>query len=132
MSIRIVVLLWLLACALFDLRQREVPDGLTLPVLGAALIYRGLMPQGCLPWLLAGATLLFTLAGALPGGDMKGLVALALFDPGLYLAAWLGAGITWLAWWTIRRERKMPGYLGFLLGVVGWMVIAFAVVPAIF
>ena len=31
-----------------------------------------------------------------PGGDMKGLVVMALADPRLYLLAWLGAGGVYL------------------------------------
>jgi len=63
-----------------------------------------------------------TLAGVLPGGDMKGLVALALFDPRLYLLAWLGAGAVYVLWRMVRRERRMPGYVGFLAGGVMWLL----------
>ncbi|BAJ64766.1 hypothetical protein [Anaerolinea thermophila] len=60
------------------------------------------------------------LIGLFPGGDMKGLVALALFDSRLYLLAWLGAGVVYLLWRILRRERRMPGYVGFVVGAVGW------------
>ncbi len=50
---------------------------------------------------------------------MKGLVALALFDPRLYLLAWLGAGVVYLLWRVLRRERRMPGYVGFVVGRIG-------------
>ena len=115
-----MILLWLLVCARHDLRTREVPDWLTLPAVGLALVYRLLTPEGWLPWALAGGSVLLTLAGALPGGDMKGLVAMALFDPRLYLLAWLGAGVVYLLWRVLRRERRMPGYVGFVVGALGW------------
>ncbi|GAP08811.1 hypothetical protein ATHL_03772 [Anaerolinea thermolimosa] len=60
------------------------------------------------------------LAGVLPGGDMKGLVAMALFDPRLYLLAWLGAGAVYLVWRIVHGERRMPGSVGFVVGAVGW------------
>ncbi|WP_299030272.1 A24 family peptidase, partial [uncultured Thermanaerothrix sp.] len=84
---RIAVLLWLVVCALLDLRRREVPDGLTLPAVVLAFGWRALDPGGWLPWVLAGVTVILTLAGVLSGGDMKGLVAMALVDPRLYLLA---------------------------------------------
>jgi prepilin peptidase CpaA len=124
MSIRILILFWLAVCAVFDLRRREVPDWLTLPVLAAGLVWRVLHPDGWLAWALAGGMVALTLINVLPGGDMKGLAALALIDPRLYLAAWLGAGGVYLVWRLVRRECSMPGYVGFLVGVAGWMIIS--------
>jgi len=111
---------WLAVCAGYDLRRREVPDWLTLPAALLALGWQVANHGGWLPWVLAGVTVLLTLAGVLPGGDMKGLVALALLDPCLYLLAWLGAGLVYLLWRVVRRERRMPGYMGFVVGAVGW------------
>ncbi len=122
-SVRLAILLWLMVCAVFDLRRREVPDWLTLPALGLALVWQALYPGGWLPWALAGVSVLLTLAGVLPGGDMKGLAALALYDPTLYLLAWLGAGAVYLLWRVVRHERKMPGYVGFVLGGLVWVVL---------
>lgn len=124
------VLLWLAVCAVFDLRRREVPDWLTLPAVVLALVWQITHPAGWLPWALAGVTVALTLLGVLPGGDMKGLAALTLIDPCLYLSAWLGTGLVYLIWRLVRRERRMPGYVGFLVGVVGWMIIS-GVLPAI-
>ncbi len=78
---------WLIVCAVFDLRRREVPDWLTLPAVILALVWQVIHPSGWLPWVLAGATVALTLLGVLPGGDMKGLVALALYDPRLHFSA---------------------------------------------
>ena len=114
------VVVWLAVCAGYDLRRREVPDGLTLPAVVLAFGWRLLHPGGWLPWALAGVTVILTLAGVLPGGDMKGLVVMALVDPRLYLLAWLGAGVMYLLWRILRRERRMPGYVGFAMGAVGW------------
>ena len=126
----VFIFLWLLVCAVFDLRRREVPDWLTLPAVAAGLVWRVLHPDGWLAWALAGVTVALTLLGVLPGGDMKGLAALALVDPRLYLAAWLGTVGVYLLWWLVRRERSMPGYVGFLVGVVGWIITS-GVLPAI-
>ncbi len=115
-----LILLWLAVCAVFDLRRREVPDGLTLPAVVLALVYRLLTPGDWLPWALAVTTIVLTLAGVLPGGDMKGLAVMALFDPWLYLLVWLGAVVVYVLWRLLRRERRMPGYVGFVVGGVGW------------
>lgn len=118
------ILIWLLACAVFDVRRREVPDWLTLPAVGLGLAWQVFHPQGWLPWALAGATIGLTLAGLLPGGDMKGLVAMAWMDVGLYLYAWLGAAVVYALWRAVRREKTLPGYLGFLVGgVLEWISI---------
>lgn len=118
MFIEIGVFVWLIICAVFDLHRREVPDWLTLPAVALALVWQIAHPAGWLPWALAGVTVALTLPGVLPGGDMKGLVALALYDPFLHLSAWLGAGVVYLIWWLVRREHRMPGYVGFAAGVL--------------
>ncbi len=118
-----MILLWLLVCAWHDVRRREVPDWLTLPAVVLALGWQVVYPGGWLPWALAVVTIVLTLAGVLPGGDMKGLVALALFDPRLYLLAWLGAVVVYLLWRMLRRERRMPGYVGFVVGGIAWIIV---------
>lgn len=118
------VLLWLVICALYDLRRREVPDWLTLPAVILALVWQVIHPSGWLPWALAGVTVALTLLGVLPGGDMKGLVVLALYDPRLYLSAWLGAGGVYLIWRVVLRECWMPGYVGFAVGCVLGIILA--------
>lgn len=118
--LRLVFFVWLIVCALYDLRRREVPDWLTLPAVALALVWQIAHPAGWLPWALSGVTVALTLLGVLPGGDMKGLAALALYDPRLYLSGWLGAGVVYLIWRLVRKERRMPGYVGFAMGGLVW------------
>jgi len=118
-----IALIWLGVCAMYDLRTREVPDWLTLPAVALALAWRLVHPDGFLPWALAVVTVALTLMGILPGGDMKGLAAMALLDPRLYLFAWLGACAVYLGWRLVCRERWMPGYVGFLVGAVAWLAV---------
>jgi len=73
--VNFIVLLWLALCAVFDLKRREVPDRLTLPVLAGMLVWRVIHPGDWLPWAPAAATVILTLPGLLPGGYMKGLAA---------------------------------------------------------
>jgi prepilin peptidase CpaA len=127
----VCVVLWLSVCAVYDLCRREVPDWLTLPAVALGLVYRLLMPGDWLPWALGVVTVALTQAGLLPGGDMKGLVAMALFDPRLYMLAWLGAGAVYLLWWLLRRERRMPGYVGFVVGAVGWITLIISAIMVI-
>ena len=117
-------MLFLTVCAVYDLRRREVPGWLTLPVLAMSLVWRIRQPDDWLAWAMAGGTVVLALLGLLPGGDMQGLTALALFSPLWYLAAWLGAGVVWPVWRVVRHERWMPGYVGFLVGVAVWMIAA--------
>lgn len=117
-----IAVTWLGTCAVHDLRKREVPDWLTLPALALALGWRLVHPDGWLSWALVVATITLTLMDILPGGDMKGLAAMALLDPRLYLLAWLGVWVVYLVWRLVRRERWMPGYVGFLAGGVSWLL----------
>ncbi len=119
----LLVLFWLALCAWHDLRKREVPDWLTLPALGPAFLWRILQPGGdWLPFALAGVTLALCLLGFLPGGDAKGLMAMGLYDPGLFVWVWVGAVVTYLPWRLVFRQRRLPGYVGFLVGAVGWFL----------
>jgi prepilin peptidase CpaA len=112
-----LILIFLTICALYDVRRREVPGWLVLPAMAISLVWRVYHQDDWLAWGLALGTLLLTLIGLLPGGDMHGLITLALLSPRWYVAAWLGAGVTWLIWWIVRHERRIPGYVGFLVGV---------------
>ncbi len=117
----VVIELWAILCALFDLRKREVPNWLTLPVLVGAIGWRLLEPDAN-AFLLAFITLAFWLLGWLSGGDAKGLMALGLLDPCLYAWAWVGAGMVGAVWWIVKRERRFPGFLGFVVGVgIAWL-----------
>jgi Flp pilus assembly protein protease CpaA len=117
-----LILIFLTICAIYDVRRREVPGWLILPAMVASLAWRIGQPDDRLAWGLALGTITLTLLGLLPGGDMQGLITLALLSPRWYFAAWLGAGITWLIWWVVRHERRIPGYIGFLVGVGASMI----------
>ncbi|NMC14469.1 MAG: prepilin peptidase [Chloroflexi bacterium] len=93
----VVIELWAILCAVFDLRKREVPNWLTLPVLVGAIGWRLFNPDAY-AFLLALVTLTLWLLGWLSGGDAKGLMALGLLDPRLYAWAWVGAGIVGVVW----------------------------------
>ncbi len=119
-----LLLIWLSVCADFDLRTRQVPNALTLPILALAFVWRCLAPPDALAWLLSAALLFLWLGGWLPGGDAKGLLALSLFHPSLCLAALFGAAALFPFF-----RRSLPGFLGFLLGVAcmnGFFVLLFA------
>ena len=100
----ILLALWLLACAAFDLRRGLVPNGLTLPVLfiGAGAAILGGM----------GTTVFFVgvfiflvplyLLGLIGGADVKILAALAGLWPGCLIAITAGLAL----WVLIRRARK--------------------------
>jgi leader peptidase (prepilin peptidase) / N-methyltransferase len=110
------VLLWTLALSCYDLRQRRLPNWLTLPgatiVLGVALATGRGVPAMSGAAVLAGVYLLVHLAAPaeMGAGDVKlalGLGALTgCFGPDVWLLAALGAPmltalaglIAWLGW----------------------------------
>jgi leader peptidase (prepilin peptidase) / N-methyltransferase len=111
-----VVLLWALALSYYDLRQRRLPNWLTLPgatiVLGVALATGRGVPAMSGAAVLAGVYLLVYLASpaAMGAGDVKlalGLGALTgCFGGDVWLLAAIGAPlvtaaigtVSWLGW----------------------------------
>jgi Flp pilus assembly protein protease CpaA len=118
----LTVLAWLALCAWCDLRSRQIANWLTLPALGLALLVRlaGLAPGP--PGLVLIITL-FAAAGWwrgwVGGADLKVTAALAALNPHLALWAWGGALLYRLGLGLARRPaRRLPGLVGFLLGVI--------------
>jgi leader peptidase (prepilin peptidase)/N-methyltransferase len=111
-----VVLLWIAALSCYDLRQRRLPNWLTLP--GAVIVLSGALAIGRGVPAVLGAVLLgggyllvhLTAPAAMGAGDVKlalGLGALTgCFGPDVWLLAALGAPlltavaglIAWLRW----------------------------------
>ncbi|WP_019408762.1 prepilin peptidase [Pseudomonas psychrophila] len=109
----LVVFMWLIACAVQDLIQRQIANSLTFGAAALALLYMLITGH---TWLGASAgeggwALLIALVLTLPGyalnklgaGDVKLLIALALATDrqmllGTFIGAGLGAGLWyWLA-----------------------------------
>ncbi|MDF2396402.1 prepilin peptidase [Pseudomonas sp. 3MA1] len=104
-----VLWIWLVLCAVQDLRQRHIANTLTL---GAALLASGYLLWTGSTWLGAAAAqgawaLLLALLLTLPGyamgrmgaGDVKLMAALGLAsDPEHLLGAFIGAGFCSLLW----------------------------------
>ncbi len=96
----IVVLLALVATTL-DLRLRRVPNVVTLPALGMALVLAALQGPGAVGGALAAAgicllcALPLFLLGGLGGGDVKLMVAFGAFlGPGALLPAFVVMALT--------------------------------------
>lgn len=105
---------WLAVCAWYDYRFRRLPNWLTVGAIVIATGIRLVFGAGeWLPWSLALLMLVAVLLGWLPGGDGKGLMALALVSPTALACAWTGAAILLLV-----TRRKVPGFVGFFLGVL--------------
>lgn len=113
-----VVLLWLAICAWQDVRKREVDNALTIPAIVAMFLWRVWYPDG-IAFLMATLFFFLGLGGILPGGDAKGLMAMALYSPEMTLCALLGAGMFWLI-----TRRPIPAYVGFLAGVLAYFAIS--------
>jgi Flp pilus assembly protein protease CpaA len=119
--------LYATVCAVFDARTYRVPNTLTLPALGAALVYRVLM------FMAKGEPLVLALGGALflyaawfngffRGADAKVMMALWLLFPDVTLCVTVCAAI--VVYWLIRRAfskatSKLPALVPTALGV--WM-----------
>lgn len=111
-----VILVWLGICAWQDVKWREIPNALTLPMVVSLFLWRLPRPDGVV-YLLALGMFLMGLMGLLPGGDAKGLIAIALYSPLLLGFCLLGSGIVWL-FGRFRGQTAIPGYAGFLLGAI--------------
>ena len=100
----ILIALWLLACAAFDLRKGAVPNGLTLPVffIGAGAAILGGM--GTTAFFVGVFMFFVTLYcfGLMGGADVKILAALAGLWPQGLVAIIAGLAL----WVLIRRVRK--------------------------
>jgi len=111
-----IVMIWLVICAIQDWRRGEVSNWLTLPAMGAGILYAVLAGGERLilcAAVLVGLMLLYFL-GSLGGADVKVLVALAGLWPAAMLAALLVQGI-WGAVVLLRRGkgvefRAIPAY----------------------
>ena len=120
----VVILVWLGLCALQDMRQRQIANGLTLGVALLALAY--LVWNGA-TWLGAPASeggwafavaLLLTLPGYALGrfgaGDVKLLAALALAIPwDALLWSLIGAAVFQGGWVLIRQRLRARQHNGF-------------------
>ncbi|MGH9518346.1 MAG: prepilin peptidase, partial [Terriglobales bacterium] len=102
-----------LVAALWDLRTRTIPRWLTLPALGAGLVWHaaagGFFSALAAAGLGLGLGLLLLSLGAFGGGDAKWLAALGAL---LGIHAWLwslGFGLiaagAWALWQLARRSR---------------------------
>ena len=119
-------LIWLSVCSWLDWKTRQVPNWLTIPVLFLALLMR-LSGQAVGPWQSALSICVLVLglwaAGVgIGGADAKITAALALFDPALAAWAWMGVVSWYLAVLLVtfgrQRPYKLPGVVGFLLGIL--------------
>jgi Flp pilus assembly protein protease CpaA len=128
LAISMVSVLWLAACAWFDLRTRRVPNWLTLPAIPLALMASWLVrggsaesPGGFLVRLVVLILPLFIAwrRHLLGGADLKILVALSLANPWLLVAAWLGVVLYFIGLVILANHRaaRFAGVPGFALGI---------------
>jgi Flp pilus assembly protein protease CpaA len=121
---RVLTILWLGACAVYDVRTGEVPNWLTMPPIFAGLglsAYWGWLNLGIALGLIALLFMVYS-AGQIGGADAKIFMALA----GLWPVCLLGAAIG-ISLWTVGRRllgdqgRFRAGLPIFLsaLGVMG-------------
>lgn len=122
------LLAWLAVCAWLDWRYRQVPNALTLPVIGIALIFRLAGTSTSPTWLIGGLCLLVVTGWAFKvvgGADTKATIALSLLDPRLAVWAWAGACLWFTVLFTVTRGRqspyRLPGFMGFLIGACAWI-----------
>ena len=117
----VLVMLWLLPCAIQDRRTRRVSNWLTIPLFLAAWPASLLLKTSLLTFAtFAGFWLAFQLEkGSMGGADGKIATGLAAFAP---LALLASIAINGLAFLILRLRGKtnvqLPGAVGFYLGVV--------------
>lgn len=115
----LLLTLWLLPCALYDQRNHEVPNWLTLPALPLALWWAA--GNGTLPLALSVlfATYIAFLAGGMGGADGKMATVQAAISP----AALLATGLLLAAMFVTRRlsrtgQKRLPAGLWFFVGAL--------------
>jgi Flp pilus assembly protein protease CpaA len=143
--ISLLVVIWLCACAIIDVRTHQVPNALTLPAIPlaclAAWLTRGTRPESNYEFLFHLVILILPLFVAwrmhlLGGADLKILVVLSLTNPQLTVAAWVGVMLYFLGLLILRNNRpaRFAGVPGFALGIgvftIGQMAVFFTQHPA--
>ena len=119
----LVILLWLLVCAMQDWRKRQVDNRLTLIPMAGALLWWLVQVRSVSPWpapIISALILLSWRMGWIGGADAKASLALVLFDLGLLAWAWCGVALWYLAlrpFYTRKDVRILPGFVGFATGV---------------
>ena len=117
--------LYVTICAMCDARTFRVPNALTMPALGVALVYRAgaslSANESILP-ALAGVLFLYAawFNGFFRGADAKVMMALWLLFPDVTLCVTVCAAI--ILYWLIRRAvskatSKLPALVPAALGV---------------
>ncbi|MGV0852491.1 prepilin peptidase [Mycolicibacterium phlei] len=117
----VAVAVWLLALSVFDLRERRLPNWLTLP--GAVVIPAVAAVYGRGPAALAGAGALLVVylvvhlvpPAALGAGDVKlapGIGALTgAFGPDVWIVAALGASLLSAVWAVVLLARRSNSFV---------------------
>jgi hypothetical protein len=123
MVIHTGVTLWLLACAVFDIRKAQVPNGLTIPMLALSTGIACWQGGDRLIFLLIAAAVFIPVwsAGGMGGGDAKAFIALAGLWPAAFLAA-LGASALWAVYQGLQHG---PGkrYIGIPPAALGCLLV---------
>jgi Flp pilus assembly protein protease CpaA len=126
-TISLLVVTWLWVCAIIDARTRQVPNALTLPAIPLALLAawltrgaRGDTPYEFLFHLGVMTLPLFVAwrSHLMGGADLKIFLVLAIANPLLVVAAWIGVVLYFISLLTIQRRRpvRFAGVPGFTLG----------------
>jgi len=143
--ISLLVVIWLCACAVIDVRTHQVPNWLTMPAIPLACLAawltretRGETISEFLFHLLILTLPLFVAwrMHLLGGADLKILVVLSLANPQFTVAAWVGVMLYFFVLLILRNNRpaRFAGVPGFALGIavftIGQMVGFFTQHPA--
>ena len=143
--ISLLVVIWLCACAVIDVRTHQVPNWLTMPAIPLACLAawltretRGETISEFLFHLLILTLPLFVAwrMHLLGGADLKILVSVSLANPQLTVAAWIGVMVYFFVLLILRNNcpARFAGVPGFALGIavftIGLMVGFFTQHPA--
>ena len=116
----VLLVFWLLPCAIQDRRTRRVSNWLTVPLFFLAwpvALLTGNLPLTCA--VFAGVFVAWRWGGGMGPADGKIAVGLAGFSPLALAAGALVQGLLFL-WARLRigRPARLPGAVGFYLGAV--------------
>jgi Flp pilus assembly protein protease CpaA len=128
LGISLIIVIWLSACAVFDVRSHKVPNWLTVPAIPMALLAAWLTRESrdetMVEFLFHLVLIIFPLIIAwhhhlLGGADLKILLVLTVTNPLFVVAAWIGVMVYFLGLLILHHNRpiRFAGVPGFILGI---------------
>lgn len=126
LTAQLLLTVWLIPCAVFDLRQRRIPNWLTLPALVVALWWAWGQGTFLLALVVLTAAFLAFQFGGMGGADGKLATVQAAVSPVALLVSGLLLAVTFLGLRLAgRRDIRLPAGLWFATSSLTVLLLTF-------